>query len=71
MERWYVGNGATREIFRTDTIPTQTQFPQFSYVVGPFRTKRAAKFLAEFGQNNPHVQCVSDAETISKELNYA
>ena len=48
-------------------IPTeQTHGKTFSYVVGPFKTRRAQKWAASCGFNNPHFQHVEDAERISK-----
>ena len=39
----------------------------FVACIGPFRTKRAAEFMASpAAQNNPHVWCVADAERITR-----
>ena len=37
----------------------------FAAVIGPFRTKRGADFMAKHGQGNPHLRCVADAERIA------
>lgn len=70
MARYYVGyKNGTMEVFTSEILPTEdTHGHQYNGVCGPFRTKRAALFLASCGHNNPHVQCVSDAERISKQL---
>ncbi len=64
----YVGlmEGSKREIFRSATTPTRDAFPQYLAVVGPFRTVRGAQFMVNFGQNNPHCRCVSEAERLGK-----
>lgn len=57
-----------REVFKSAQAPTQeTHGDRYLAVIGPFRTMRAARFLAT-QYNNPHVQCVADAERIAKEL---
>jgi hypothetical protein len=66
----YVGHGHDdfKGIFRSDVTPTEdTHGSQYRYVVGPFRTLRAAEFMAQYGYNNPHLQCVEDAERIVKQ----
>jgi hypothetical protein len=64
----YVGCcGSVREVFRSQDTPTaQTHGHQYNYAIGPFRTVRAAQFMALHGYNNPHLRCVADAERISK-----
>jgi hypothetical protein len=57
---------AKREVFRSATNPTREQFPQYFACVGPFRTVRGARFMRDFGMNNPHCQCVRDAERLGK-----
>jgi hypothetical protein len=66
--RFYVGQPkfGLRETFSAPTTPTPEDFPRFTYVIGPFRTKAGAEFMRAFGLNNPHVQCVADAERIVK-----
>jgi len=34
--------------------------------IGPFKTRRAAEFMAGPGANNPHCRSVNDAENLSK-----
>lgn len=65
--RYYVGlRAGVRQLFKAPTLPTQRAFPQYQAVIGPFRTKRAAIFMAEHGNNNPHLQTVNDAERIAR-----
>jgi hypothetical protein len=67
--RWYVGLGAgsLRVPFQATATPTAEAFPQYGAVVGPFRTKRGADYLARYGFLNPHVRCVADAERLARE----
>lgn len=66
----YVGitESNRREVFRSETEPTPESTPQYIACIGEFKTIRGAKFMAEHGEGNPHVQCVDDAERIAKEL---
>jgi hypothetical protein len=66
---WYVGcnAGMKRDLFTADQTPTfATHGGQFAAVIGPFRTKRGALFMAQYGNGNPHCQCVADAERLGK-----
>jgi hypothetical protein len=69
-QRIYVGASrlftSQRSVFHSDSEPTAETHPQYAYVIGPFRTKRAAEFMRDFGANNPHCQCVADAERLAK-----
>jgi hypothetical protein len=65
----YLGyvNGIAREIFRSKINPTrETHGEKYKCVVGPFRTIHGAKFMLNYGYNNPHCQCVADAERLAK-----
>jgi hypothetical protein len=64
----YVGiNGRKRQVFRSARTPTESSHgDRFKAVIGPFRTVGAAKIMAEYGANNPHLQTVADAEKIAK-----
>lgn len=66
----YVGvRAGARTVFRADSTPTtETHGTRFVAVIGPFRTVRGARFMAECGSGNPHVQCVADAERIAARL---
>ena len=67
-QRPYVGlKDGKREVFTSAETPTKQSHPQFNAVIGPFRTKKAAEFTVECGGNNPHIQCVNDAERLVKE----
>ena len=55
------------EVFRFDETPTEdTHGDKYFAAIGPFRTKRGALFMATCGHNNPHCQCVADAERIAR-----
>jgi len=59
-------NIGTREVFRSVNTPTEESHPMFGAVFGPFRTRKGADFMAsDAARNNPHCQCVADAERIA------
>lgn len=69
--KWYIGVGSgRRELFTSETLPTESTHGSdgagYTYVIGPFRTLRGARFMCIYGQNNPHCQTVSQAETLGK-----
>lgn len=68
MNHWYVGHNAGRiELFAADAIPTETSHGMtYAAVIGPFRTKRGATFMALHGRSNPHCRCVADAERLAR-----
>ena len=70
MTRIYIGYKAgTMEIFRSSTCPTfETHGHLYPVVIGPFKTMRGAKFMQTYGKNNPHCQCVRDAERFARQL---
>lgn len=56
------------ERFQCDGTPVrETHGDKYLAVIGPFRTVRGAKFMAEHGKGNPHLQHVNDAERIAKQ----
>lgn len=59
--------GAPRQVFRHTGTPTLESTPQFAVVIGPFRTRRGADFMADpvKGTGNPHCRCVADAERLA------
>ncbi len=66
--KFYVGCkvGGSRELIRYHKQPTAiTHGHQYLAVIGPFRTKRGAEFMRDYGQGNPHCQCVRDAERLA------
>ena len=68
MKKIYMGyaKGGGREVFHSDVTPTEaTHGDKYLAVMGPFRTMRGAKFAAEYGQGNPHIQTVGDAERLA------
>lgn len=74
--RAYVGlraDGKGREVFRSASVPKAEPHPDthlgpiYSAVIGPFRTRRGAEFMAKFGAGNPHCQSVADAERLASE----
>lgn len=67
-KRYYVGwNGNESEVFLSAEEPTEaTHGDKYAGVIGPFRTKDGADYMAKYGRGNPHVQTVSDAERLAK-----
>ena len=67
----YVGicqDSGKREVFKATKEPTFASHGSvYAAVIGPFRTMRGARFMADHGPNNPHVQHVNDAERIARE----
>jgi|TARA_R110000824_G_scaffold394637_1_gene594614 hypothetical protein len=56
-----------REVFKAETTPTPTTHGERYYaVIGPFRTRRGADFMAQHGEANPHCQNVADAERLAR-----
>lgn len=39
--------------------------PEYCAVIGPFKTKRGAKFCEKYGKGNPHIMHVDDAERLA------
>ena len=73
MKRHYVGLKldctGQREVFTADQTPTNdTHGALYGAVIGPFRTKRGAQFMSDYGRGNPHCLTVSDAESLAKAL---
>jgi hypothetical protein len=74
-QRYYVGlakttfNDTTFQLFRSPYIPTEESHGElYGAVIGPFRTKRGAKFMEIYGKNNPHCNTVYQAEKLAKSL---
>ena len=60
--------GYSIEYFTSDTMPTEESHgDKYFAVMGPFRTKRGAKFHEAHGLGNPHIQTTDDADRIAKE----
>jgi hypothetical protein len=53
------------EVFRFTGTPTPQTHPQFSYVIGAFKTRRGAEYLA----SHPHCRNVKAAE-IGAEIHF-
>jgi len=69
--RWYVGvparAGEGYKAFQCAYHPSRRkQGGRFSYVIGPFRSKRGALWAERFGFGNPAFYGVEAAERISK-----
>lgn len=66
----YVGYHTAKEqydIVRCSDRPTEAMLGAYSPFIGPFKTLRAAQFMASpAARNNPHCRCVADAERITK-----
>jgi hypothetical protein len=68
-KRLYVGMTVDRpwEVFWAVPTPTNKSHGHlYPAVIGPFRTKAGATFMAKYGRNNPHCQCVSEAERLAR-----
>jgi hypothetical protein len=73
--QWYVGvlpreNGqhySHMEAFRFVGAPTEEKTPRYSYVIGPFRSGRAAKLCASLPGST--MQTVSEWERFAKVTN--
>lgn len=68
MNNIYVGvklNGRMEE-FRSKETPREEDYPKYNHVIGPFRTVRGARFMRDYGKDNPHCQTVSDAERLGR-----
>lgn len=67
--KMYVGSRRSDSkyvFFRSESVPTEASHGEtYRYVIGPFRTVRGARFMAEYGKGNPHVQTVDDCERIA------
>jgi hypothetical protein len=64
-----ISDNPSGELFRSPTVPTfDSHGKLYRYVIGPFRTKRGAEWMADpvKGRNNPHCRCVADAEKLAK-----
>lgn len=64
--KFYIGilkDNRTRKVFTTALEPSRYYFPEFVAVIGPFKTKRGAKWGAENPCNWSHV---SEAELLAK-----
>lgn len=66
-KKYYVGvKGTKMNAFLSDETPTEKSHgDRYAAVIGPFKTKKAAMFMAAHGYNNPHLQTVADAERIA------
>lgn len=67
--KWYVGlYGCGRMAFGTKApVSEATHGNSYHAVIGPFKTMRAARFMARYGgSGNPHLQTVADAEMWAK-----
>jgi len=69
-KRYYVGTKKPSrkfEVFLSAKTPTATSHGRrYGYVIGPFRTKAGASCMAKYGEGNPHLQTVSEAEKAAK-----
>jgi hypothetical protein len=66
----YVGvrRDLRRAVFKAIRMPTRRQYGRrYAYVVGPFKTMRGARYMAEYGANNPHCTCVAQAEWLARQ----
>jgi hypothetical protein len=69
MAKIYVGckAGEPRQVFKSVILPTfETHGETFNAAIGPFRTMRGARFMAEHGAGNPHCCTVGQAERLGE-----
>jgi len=69
MKKNYVGHlpDGRLERFLSDVTPTLASHGHlYGAVIGPFRTARAARWAEKYGRDNPHFQCVRDAERLCR-----
>lgn len=59
------------EIIDPETPARGGKYPEFCAVIGPFRTRRGAAYMRDFGTNNPHLQSADDADRLASEENYS
>jgi len=67
--KWYIGFklGGTLRAFQSDTEPARSEYGSTYFaVMGPFKTKRAAKWMETFGTGNPHCIHVDAVERMAK-----
>jgi len=70
--RYYVGLDTTgREVFRSARTPVEGIGVSYNAVIGPFRTRRGAEYMARYGEGNPHLQTVADAERIAAQPSHS
>jgi hypothetical protein len=67
--KWYVGlKDGIYEAFSSEEYPTEDSFGElYKAVIGPFKTRRGAEFMAAHGQGNPHLRSADDADRIAAE----
>lgn len=59
--------GIERTVFRHSGKITDGCGLPYNAIIGPFKTLRGARFMRDFGFNNPHLQTVEDAENLAKQ----
>jgi hypothetical protein len=65
----YIKGQLPLEVFRSPAEPTsESHGERYAAVIGPFRTRRAADWMAHpvRGRFNPHCRTVADAERLAK-----
>jgi hypothetical protein len=69
-QRPYVGRSIETgrlTVFRSRGKPTEeTHGETYTYAIGPFRTVRGARYMADCGENNPHCVTVEQAERLAE-----
>jgi hypothetical protein len=70
---WYVGVRREDGLRSAIRLPSDMGAPSerthgrhYAAMIGPFKTKRGALWMATYGRNNPHVQHVDDAERLAR-----
>ena len=59
-----------RELFYYTGEPTfKLHGDKYYAAIGPFRSRAGAIYMRDRGENNPHCNCVADAERLSRLYN--
>jgi len=67
--RIYVGHKSegSNEVFRSETEPTlESHGHLYGYVIGPFHTMQGARWMRDYGFNNPNLTTAGDCERIAR-----
>jgi hypothetical protein len=67
--KYYIGIkvGRGRYLFQLANKPSYMVASHgYDAIIGPFQTKRGARFMQRYGQGNPHCQTIKDAERLAK-----
>jgi hypothetical protein len=72
LERFWLGKRHQGDLVRFSCMNTPTRDThghRYTAVIGPFKTILGAEFYRRYGQGNPHIVTVDDAERLALECN--